>query len=177
MNADHVVAQQAGLPHDPQQQTSEASKGLLRLKAGAPISPASGIAVKSVLLLDSNLRSRESRAKIMRHKGVRVDTVATPDAARVRLAAEKYNLVLVDCGRDPGTAESLVQEIKAKNSRQLVGFLVGSPLFISKTSSGGTSHRQQGPAIVARPQKLAPAPEARSFGQRIRDAEAEAAGE
>jgi CheY-like chemotaxis protein len=177
MNAEHVVPQQADQPHDSRQQTTETSKGLLRLKAGAPSPPASGIAVKSVLLLDSNLRSRESRAKIMRHKGVRVDTVATPAAARVRLAAEKYNLILVDCGRDPGTTESLVQEIKAKNSRQLVGFLVGSPLFISKTSSGDTSHRQPGPAIVTRPQKLAPAPEARSFGQRIRDAEAEAAGE
>jgi CheY-like chemotaxis protein len=126
------------------------------------------------LLLDSNLRSRESRAKVMRDKGVQVDTVATADAARVRMGIQKYNLVLVDCGRDTETAETLVQEIRANNSRQLVGFLVGSPLFIARTLSGGNTYRAQAHATVPMPQKPAPAPEAKTLGQRIIEAEAEA---
>jgi CheY-like chemotaxis protein len=131
---------------------------------------------KSVLLVDSNLRSRESRAKAMRDKGVRVDSVASADAARVRLAAEKYSLVLVDPGRDVEGAEALVKGIRANNSRQLVGFLVGSPLFVAKSLSGSNSRprRAQEPSLVVSAEKPStPAAFGVDFGQRIRDAEAE----
>ena len=129
---------------------------------------------KTVLLVDSSLPSRESRAKVMRARGVRVDCVANVAAARVRLAAETYNLILVDPGRNTGAAESLVQEIRVKNSRQLVRFLVGSPLFIAK-SLGGHKHE---PAPVASPAAVPDAPSTLvstgfDFGQKIRDAEAE----
>jgi len=129
---------------------------------------------KTVLLVDSSLPSRESRAKVMRARGVRVDCVANAAAARVRLAAETYNLILVDPGRNVGAAESLVQEIRVKNSRQLVRFLVGSPLFIAK-SLGGHKHE---PLPVASPAAIPEAPSAPvstgfDFGQKIKDAEAE----
>ncbi len=142
-------------------------------KIGAPIGSAATAAAlewrkKTVLLVDSNLRSRESRAKVMRTKGVHVDCAASVDAARVRLAAEKYNLVLVDPGRDTEVAESLVQEIRSKNSRQLVGFLVGSPLFVAKSLSGANFRQRRAPA----PATNQPAMADIDFGQRIRDAEA-----
>ncbi len=126
-------------------------------QAGRPGAPAALPAVngalewrkKTVLLVDSNLRSRESRAKVMRNKGVHVDCVANADAARVRLGAEKYNLILVDLGRDTEAAESLVREIRSNNSRQLVGFLVGSPWFVAKSLTGGKGGIRKPSPIVA----------------------------
>ncbi len=127
-------------------------------KAVAPMGSAAANALewrnKTVLLVDSNLRSRESRAKVMRNKGVHVDCVGTADAARVRLAADKYNLILVDLGRDTALAEALVQDIRSKDSRQLVGFLVGSPLFVAKSLNDCNAKAQApaAPAIVSRPE-------------------------
>lgn len=144
-----------------------------------PISPATGadnpgLRMKAVLLVDLNRKSRESRAKVMRARGVRVDCAADFGAARVRLVADRYNLVLVDPGRERESAEALVKEIRTSNSRQLVGFLVGSPRFVVKSLSTGASR--------PRPPVMPPAIDAGSgtptagstdFGPRIRDAEAE----
>jgi CheY-like chemotaxis protein len=129
---------------------------------------------KSILLVDCNVRSRESRAKVMRALGVHVDCVANAHAARARLAAETYNLILVDLGRDIDAAESLVHEIRTRNSRQLVGFLVGSPLFIATSLNTSNSRPRRAPApptgaSVAKPST--PAFPATDFGQKIRDAE------
>jgi CheY-like chemotaxis protein len=134
---------------------------------------------KSILLVDSDRQSRESRARIMRTRGVQVDCVVDTGAARVRLAAEKYDLILVDPGRERESAESLVQEIRANNSRQLVGFLVGSPLFVAKSLTGGSNPRlprpprpPAAPPVAAAKTPNAPATGGIDFGQRIRDAEA-----
>jgi len=126
--------------------------------------------------VDSDIRSRETRARGMRAQGVRVDCVASAAAARVRLAAETYNLILVDPGCEVGDAESLVQEIRSRNSRQLVRFLVGGPLFVAKSLSGGNcaSGPQRVPAPGAAPDKQStPAAGGSDFGQKIRDAEAD----
>ena len=131
---------------------------------------------KSVLLMDGNLRSRESRARAMRTMGLHVDCVADTQAGRVRLAAEKYNLVLVDPGRDTEAAESWVEEIRSRNSRQLVGFLVGTPLLIAKSLSGADHRVRPAPASsTAAPAEppIAPAAVRLDFGQMIRKAEAE----
>lgn len=147
-------------------------------EAAAPgaLAAAIGLRSKSILLVDSNRQSRESRAKIMRTRGVRVDCAVDADAARVRLAAEKYDLILVDPGRERESAQSLVQEIRTNNARQLVGFLVGSPLFVAKSLTGGTNPT---PPPRRRPMATPPAAAvetanapASDFGQRIRDAEA-----
>ena len=168
--------------NDTVQQPPKAAAGEPQVaKTGAPTGLSATAAAlewrkKTVLLVDSNLRSREARAKVMRTKGVLVDCAASADVARVRLAAEKYNLILVDLGRDTGVAESLVQEIRSKNSRQLVGFLVGSPLFVAQSLSGAGSRprRAAAPAIVATTESPSePAVADVDFGQRIRDAEAE----
>lgn len=173
-NVDETLRWQASIGNDAQQQPQTAVPGEYPpAKAEAPVhSRASEGKQKTILLVDSNLRSRESRAKVMRNKGVMVDCVASADAARVRLTVEKYNLILVDLGRDVDGAEALVQEIRTKNSRQLVGFLVGSPLFVASSLSGSNSRprRTTAPAPAAKPST--PAVPGIDFGQKIRDAEA-----
>lgn len=145
---------------------------------GEPVAPraiadAVGLRSKSILLVDSNRQSCETRAKIMRKQGVQVDCVVDAGAARVRLAAEKYDLILVDPGRERESAESLVQEIRANNSRQLVRFLVGSPLFVAKSLAGGSNPRPPAtPRVSAAETPNAVATGDIDFGQRIRNAEA-----
>ncbi len=128
---------------------------------------------KIVLLVDSNRLSRDSRAKIMRTMGVRIECAPTAEAARARLKSGTYNLILVDLGTDIDGAESLVKDIKAANSRQLVGFLVGRPLFIATSLKSKPRPRREPaitiPAVAAAP----PISPADDFGQRVRDAEAE----
>jgi CheY-like chemotaxis protein len=182
MNSDPTLARwQASIGNETRQPPQLAPQSPAS-RPGEPLAPSAiadavGLRKKSVLLVDSNRQSRESRAKIMRTLGVQVDCAANADAARVRLAAEKYDLVLVDPGRERETAEALVQEIRANNSRQLVGFLVGSPLFVAKSLRGGTSprsHRLPAAPPVASPEKpTAPVAGGIDFGQKIRDAEAQ----
>jgi hypothetical protein len=145
--------------------------------AGPPASAGYGeLKKKTVLLVDANIRSREPRAKRMRTLGVNVDCADSISAARVRLAADKYNLILVDPGRDIEDAESLVDEIRAKNSRQLIQFLVGSPRFLATSLNGSSPRPMRTPAPIAAAsveKKSAPAARTFDFGQKIRDAELE----
>ncbi len=130
---------------------------------------------KLVLLVDVNAETRDSRAKAMRTLGVTVHCASSARGARSKLDSGAYNLILVDLGADSDGAEALVQEIRLKDSRQLVAFLVGSPLFVAK------SLRNKGvsPSRVA--QSIAPSSVSKAmtndktfdFGQRIKDAEAE----
>jgi CheY-like chemotaxis protein len=183
MNSDQKPGRwQESIGNDAPQQPAKVENSLdPTTKTGMPIGPAASTGSgewrkKTVLLVDSNLRSRESRAKVMRTLGVHVDCAASASAARVRLAAEKYNLILVDLGRDVDSAESLVHEIRARNSRQLVQFLVGSPLFVAATPNGHSSRPRRAPAPVpatSGQQSGTPAVAGIDFGQKVRDAEAE----
>jgi CheY-like chemotaxis protein len=160
-------APQEAAPHSPASGPGESA-------VPKAIADAVGLRSKSVLLVDSDRQSRESRAKVMRTRGVQVDCVANADAARVRLAAEKYDLVLVDPGRQRETAESLVLEIRANNPRLLVRFLVGSPLFVAKSLSGRSNpHPPAASPVATAEQPSAPTGGSIDFGQRIRDTEAE----
>jgi len=130
---------------------------------------------KTVLLVDSDGRSRESRARIMRTLGVIVDCAHSLRIARSRFQSGAYNLVLVDAGDDVEGAEALVQEIRSRKPRQLVAFLVGSPLFVSTSPKPRSTRETRAPSA---PPAAVPALKAASvadFGQRIRDAEAEQA--
>ena len=111
----------------------------------------------------------------MRTLGVTVHCASSARGARSRMDSGAYNLILVDLGADSDAAEALVQEIRLKHPRQLVAFLVGSPLFVAK------SLRNKGvsPSRVA--QSIVPSPVSKAmtndkpfdFGQKIKDAEAE----
>jgi CheY-like chemotaxis protein len=173
-NVDETLRWQASIGNEAQQQPQTAAPGEDRpAQAEALVRPRGSEGnQKTILLVDSNLRSRESRAKVMRNKGVMVDCVASADAARVRLRVEKYNLILVDLGRDVDGAEALVQEIRTKNSRQLVGFLVGSPLFVVRSLGDSNSRPRRMPAPAPAAKPGTPAVPGIDFGQKIRDAEA-----
>ena len=139
MSSNRTLQGQTSIGNSAQQQQHANERGADPTKVTEPRHPPVGVPgsdKKSVLLVDSNRHSRESRAKIMRTMGVRVDCAANADSARVRLASEKYNLILVDLGRNVAAAESFVSEIRTRNSHQLVGFLVGSPLFVAQSLGG-----------------------------------------
>ncbi len=179
MNADQAVSGVLPIDAKKAQQSPAAAAQQAPPKAGAPSASVVGTASldwkkKSVLLVDSNLRSRESRAKMMRSMGVRVECAPNADAARTRLASEKYNLILVDLGRDTDAAESLVSGIRNRSPRQLVGFLVGSPLFVAASLGGGRFLPKRTPAPAAEIPVLKPdEPLATtSVGQTIKDAQA-----
>ena len=114
MNADPTLGRwQSSIGNEPQPLPQEAVPHSPESGSGESVAPkaiadAVGLRSKSVLLVDSNRQSRESRAKILRTRGVQVDCVADAAAARLRLAAEKYDLILVDPGRERESAESLV---------------------------------------------------------------------
>ncbi len=186
MNNVQALRSEVGIGPDPRQSSSVATPGQAAPRrpdapAGPAVSAGSVDAGKKlILLVDSDLRSRESRAKIMRTLGLCVDCAADAGAARARLAAKTYNLVLIDLGRDATAAEALVHEIRTRNSRQLVRFLVGKPLFIATSVSGANPRPRPKPApapVAAAEKPRAPAAAALDFGQKIRDAEAAQLGE
>ncbi len=128
---------------------------------------------KTVLLIDVDATTREARSKVMRTMGVTVHCAASVTGARQKLESGAYNLVLVNLGSDVEGAKSLVEEIRARNSRQLVAFLVGSPLFVAMSLDAQPSLEVRAPRIAT---ALKPEPQSASafdFGQRIRDAEAQ----
>ena len=154
--------------------TAETSPATSAVAAPAPEKAENSFAAgKRVLLVDINPVSRDERAKMMRARGVIVECVSTAGAARSRIDAAAFHLVLLDLGRDFEAAEKLAEQIKQKNSRQRVAFLVGSPLFLATSLSAKvparakTADRPPAPPQTASSNSLA-------FGQRIRDAEAEA---
>ena len=130
---------------------------------------------KVVLLVDVNAHRRESRAKIMRSMGVTVHCASSVRGAWSKMDSGAYNLILVDLGADSERAELLVQEIRLKDPRQLVAFLVGSPLFVAK------SLRPKGASPLRVSQSIAPSAVLKAkanekpfdFGQKIKDAEAQ----
>lgn len=129
---------------------------------------------KTVLLVDVDSITREARSKVMRALGVTVHCAATVTGAKQKLESGSYNLVLLDLGSDVEGAKALAQEIRAKNPRQLVAFLVGSPLFVATSLDGNAITASK--TVPPRPQsvrKANSAARAFDFGQKIRDAEAE----
>jgi len=98
---------------------------------------------KRILLVDSNPKTRDSRAKTLRSRGVVVHCAATGKAARTRCASTAYNMVLLDLGVNKPEAEQLAKDIRAANPRQLLRFLVGSPFYVAR-SPGPTPEEKRG---------------------------------
>lgn len=86
---------------------------------------------KSVLLVDVNMRRRESRAANLRKLGAEVDCASNVATALQKLGTARYHLVLIDIER--AAAEQLAGEIRLKDPKQLVGFMVAGPTLISRT--------------------------------------------
>jgi CheY-like chemotaxis protein len=88
---------------------------------------------KSVLLVDVNMHTRESRAASMRKLGATVDCASNASTALQQFGAGLYRLVLIDLGHDKDGAEQLARDIRRKQPKQLVGFMVKGPALISTT--------------------------------------------
>ncbi len=156
--------------------------GLEQIKAGESTTPTAAKAAsqgaewknKAVLLVDINPATRDSRAKMLRSFGVKVQCASDAGTALLQLTSAAYNLVLVDLGRDIEGAESLALEIKTKIPRQLVAFLIGSPLYLAASPRiAGTGQQRSSVALVKPP--VVKSDTASDFGQKIKAAEAEAA--
>jgi CheY-like chemotaxis protein len=143
---------------------------------GVPPSHDISLLKKVVLLVDVNPDTRESRAKVLRTRGVTVHCASSARGARLRVHSAAYNLILVDLGSESEAAEALVQEIRLKNPRQLVAFLVGSPLFIAKSLRSKGVSRSRDTIRTTAPSGMSPAVASNdpfNFGQKIREAEGE----
>lgn len=124
---------------------------------------------KTILLVDVNSTSRDTRAKTFRSLGVNVQTVSTASAALARCDATRYSLVLVDLGADHVHAQALVDEIRARNSHQLVAFLVGSPGYVAQSLHADSKATVRGSAQIG-----TVAAKEFDFAARIKQAESEA---
>jgi hypothetical protein len=110
----------------------------------------------------------------MRELGAEVDCAANAATAVSRCQTGSYNLVLVNLGHDLLEAERLAARIKAGNPRQRVAFLVGSPRYVASSLRRNSADQQPTAAKVGLPSGNTAAAAATDFGQRVRDAEAEA---
>jgi CheY-like chemotaxis protein len=124
---------------------------------------------RSVLLVDVHSRTRESRAQNLRKLGATVDCVSTAVMALAQFASGFYRLVLIDLGRDVEAAEQLASDIRMKNPKQLVAFLVAGPTLISKT----LGHPAQPTPVVTEAELIGESdvPVESEFGRRIREME------
>ena len=122
---------------------------------------------QSVLLVDVNLRRRESRAAHLRKLGAVVDCASNAMTALQKLAATTYRLVLIDLDR--AAAEQLAGEIRLKVPKQLVGFMVAGPKLISKTLAAARITIP--PAKTLEPVQEQNAPTESAFGMAVRKAE------
>lgn len=126
----------------------------------------STLSAKTVLLVDSDERTCESRAKVLRSLGVLVDCATTLKLALQRFNAATYKLVLIDLA----DGERLAREIRSLKPKQRIGFLVGSPAYVSTSPPSGV--RRPVAAAIPRTHVLQP-PAPLDFGSRVRRAEAE----
>jgi CheY-like chemotaxis protein len=88
---------------------------------------------KRVLLVDSNQKLGEMRARRLRLYGITVHTASSIQEARVHLEMNSYHLVLLATRENPEDAITFRREIRQQNPKQRVAFLVGPPRYLSFT--------------------------------------------
>jgi len=88
---------------------------------------------KTVLLVDSDQRLAEMRARHLRLYGITVHTAASIEEARLSFGMNGYHLVLLAAREDPEAAIAFRREIRQQNPTQRVAFLVGPPHYVSFT--------------------------------------------
>ncbi len=86
---------------------------------------------KRVLVVDENPKTQNVRALRLGERGVAVDTVSTFAQARSRLRDDTYDLVLLAAQENPEDALAFRLEIRERNPKQHVAFMVGPPQYIS----------------------------------------------
>jgi len=102
-------------------------------KGRCPIAPETDSFGKTVLLVDSDQKLGEMRARRLRLYGITVHTASSIEAARISLGGHNYHLVLLAAHENPEEALAFRREIRRHNPKQRVAFLVGPPLYLSFT--------------------------------------------
>jgi DNA-binding NtrC family response regulator len=92
---------------------------------------------KKVLLIDSCQATCRVRASVLRSHGVEVHAAEEISAALFLWQPKIYDLVMLDVRRySPGEMLEFYEEIKDRDPRQRIAFLVGAPTYLSLTWPG-----------------------------------------
>lgn len=106
------------------------------------------LAATKVLLVDPYQPTRDARARVLRNHDIELDIAESLRAARRLWRPRFYDWVLLDVrGYFPGEARGFYEQIRDKSPREHVVFLVGPPMYLSRTwpdeSSEFASETQQ----------------------------------
>src|SRR5690242_10180998 len=97
----------------------------------------SSLYAKKVLLIDRCQATREARAAVLRSRGVEVHEGEEFSGARFLRQPNVYDLVMLDVRRyPPGETLEFYEQIKDASPRQQFAFLMGSPMYLSRTWPG-----------------------------------------
>jgi hypothetical protein len=113
-----------------------------------PLHGRPALADKKVLLIDRFQATRETRAAVLRSRGVEVHEAEEISAARFLWQPNVYDLVMLDVRRySPGEALEFYEQMKDASPQQQFAFLIGPPRYLSRTwpgevASGATSRGQ-----------------------------------
>ena len=95
------------------------------------------LADKKVLLIDRSQATRETRAAVLRSRGVEVNEAEEISAARFLWQPNVYDLVMLDLRRySPEETREFYEQIKGAGPRQQFAFLMGPPRYLSRTWPG-----------------------------------------
>lgn len=89
---------------------------------------------KKVLLIDRCGATREARTAVLQSRGVKVRTAENLSDARFLWQPNRYDLVMLDVRRYlPGEAMEFYEQVRAASPHERFAFLVGPPLYLSRT--------------------------------------------
>jgi PleD family two-component response regulator len=99
-----------------------------------PLRGSALLAGKKVLLIDRSQPTRDVRATVLRSHGIEVHTADSLQAARFLWQRDVYDLILIDVRKHlPGEALEFYEQIRGASSRERFAFLVGPPVYLSRT--------------------------------------------
>ena len=99
-----------------------------------PLRGRPALADKKVLLIDRCQATREVRAAVLRTHAVEVHEAEEISAARFLWRPHVYDLLMLDVRRcSPTEAREFYEQISAGDPRQRIVYLVGPPVYLSRT--------------------------------------------
>jgi len=99
-----------------------------------PLRGRPALAGKRVLLIDRFQATREARAAVLRSHAVEVHEAEEISGARFLWQPNVYDLVMLDVRRySPAETLEFYEQIQGASRRQEFAFLVGAPVYLSRT--------------------------------------------
>jgi len=101
---------------------------------------------QKVLLIDCCQATRAVRATVLRSCRVEVHETENLSGARLLWQPNVYDLVMLDVRRQlPGDSLEFYEQIRDASPHQRFAFLVGPPLYLSRTWPGDVEAGDEGP--------------------------------